>query len=62
MDITHSCCPGKTNIYAPMFELTQTLNLARGTMHEWTCKGCKTVIYVTKLSGTDVAAVPSKTE
>lgn len=46
MDITHSCCPGKTNIEAPKFELTETLHLTKGPYQQWTCKGCKTVIYV----------------
>jgi hypothetical protein len=45
LEIAHSCCPGKTDINAPMFEKTDNaITTQKGTMQLWTCKGCKTVI------------------
>ena len=46
LGITHSCCPGKQDIYAPAFQETEHLATAKGTIVGYTCLGCKTVIHV----------------
>lgn len=45
-DIAHSCCPGKRDINAPSFEWKNVLQVRQGWLHEYICKGCKTVIFV----------------
>lgn len=47
MTITHSCCPEKRDIQAPMFEHKGDLHLSKHIMQEWYCRGCKTVIFIT---------------
>lgn len=46
MTITHSCCPEKCDITAPVLTLTETLRTSRGVLDVYTCVGCKTVIIV----------------
>lgn len=45
MTISHSCCPGKTEMRPPEFEKGNTHMLPKKVMQEWVCTGCRTVIY-----------------
>lgn len=45
----HSYCPEKRDINAPIFEqvgITHVNNIKKGTLLEFHCVGCKTVIYI----------------
>jgi hypothetical protein len=44
--LIHSCCPGKTDIVAPEFELTDAMQTKLGYLFTWSCKGCKTEVIV----------------
>jgi hypothetical protein len=45
--VTHSCCPGKRDLHAPAFTLTDTLRLPAGrVMYQYQCSGCQTVVHV----------------
>lgn len=44
--VMHSCCPGKIDIHAPQFELHHTMDLIKGPLEEWRCRGCATVIFI----------------
>lgn len=44
--MSHSCCPGKASIVAPMFTLKETLRLHGGNLEVWDCQGCRTIVHI----------------
>ena len=46
IELSHSCCPGKTNIVPPRLVRRDVLTLSKGTLEDWHCEGCKAVILV----------------
>lgn len=44
MEIAHSCCPAKRDLCGPLFQLVDVMHLESGTLEEWHCEACGTVI------------------